>query len=501
MTGFAEYSSYDALGLAELVQKGEVSPGELVEECIARVERVNPTLNAVILTLYQQARAAAREPLGDGAFAGVPFLVKDLILAMPGVPTNMGSRFYRGWIPGYETTLWTRYREAGVLAVAKTNTPEFGMLPVTEPDLFGPTCSPWDTSRTSGGSSGGAGAMVAAGVVPMAHGGDGGGSIRIPSSCCGIFGLKPTRARTPAGPAVSENWNGFALEHVLTRTVRDSAAMLDATDGPEASAPYHAPAKERPFLDEVGADVGALRIGFHCEPPMPSEVHPDCIEAVGEVAKLCESLGHHVEEVRPNHDRYVLAKAFMTVVAANTAADLTDAQKLLHRRAKKSDFETETWLSAMMGGLFSAEDFVHALHVLQAESRRLVRELGQYDVILTPTLGQPPVPHRSLRAQGTEARLQKAVVRADFVSALKLPGVIEKAVERVYHFIPFTPVANFTGQPSMSVPLVWNRQLLPVGTMFTARFGDEACLFRLAAQLEEARPWKDRRPPVFSDPG
>lgn len=500
MAGFAEYSSYDGLGLAELVRNGDVTAGELVEECISRIERVNPTLNAVVLTLYQQARAAARGPLTQGPFAGVPFLVKDLILAMPGVPTNMGSRFYRGWIPGYESTLWTRYREAGVIAVAKTNTPEFGMLPVTEPDLFGPTRTPWDTSRSSGGSSGGSGAAVAAGVVPMAHGGDGGGSIRIPSSCCGIFGMKPTRARTPSGPEVSENWNGFALEHVLTRTVRDSAAMLDATDGPEATAAYHAPPKERAFLEEVGVEPGALRIGFHCEPPMPSEVHADCVEAVGEVAALCESLGHHVEEVRPNHDRFALAKAFMTIVAANTAADITDAQKVRGRRARGDDFETETWLSAMMGSLFTAEDFVHALHTLQAETRRLVRELGHYDVILTPTLGQPPVPHRELRAKGVEAQLQKAVARAGLKAALKLPGAIENAVERVYHFIPFTPVANFTGQPSMSVPLVWNRAGLPIGTMFTARFGDEACLFRLASQLERARPWKGRRPPVFSEP-
>jgi amidase len=500
MSGFAEYARYDALGLADLVRRGDVAPGELVEEAIARIERVNPRLNAVVLALYQQARAAARETPAEGApFAGVPFLLKDLLQGVQGVPTTDGSRIYRGWVRDHDTELVTRYRQAGLLFVGKTNTPELGIVPVTEPEIFGPTHNPWALEHTPGGSSGGSGAAVAAGVVPMAHGGDGGGSIRIPAACCGLFGLKPSRGRNPLGPDSSEGWAGFVQEHVLSRTVRDSAAALDATGGPEPTSPYHAPPRERPYLEEVGRDPGRLRIAFHTEPAFAREVHPDCVAAVHEVARLCEELGHHVEEVTPDHQAEALARAFFTVVVAYTASDLVNAERTVGRPVTPADVETATWLSAQIGRQLSAADLAVAVGDLQAETRRLVARYADHDVVLTPTLARPPGRIGELQPQGLERRAHELVAKGRLNLALRLPGAVEAATRRIFDFIPFTPVANFTGQPSASLPLVWNAVGLPIGTMFTGRYGDEATLFRLAAQLEQARPWADRRPPVHSD--
>lgn len=493
---FADYDEHDALGLAELVKQGQVSAAELLETAIARLEKVNPTLNAVVHTTYAPARAAAERPVA-GPFQGVPFLIKDLIQDIAGQPTVGGSRFWRGWVADRDSELVRRYRAAGLIFFGKTNTPENGLMPVTEPEVFGPTRTPWDTGRTSGGSSGGAGAAVASGVVPMAHGGDGGGSIRIPAACCGVFGLKPTRGRTPTGPGASEQWNGFAIEHVLSRSVRDSAAALDAVRGAEDIAPYHAPHFAGRYLDEVAKAPGKLRIGFHAEPAMPSDVHPDCVAAVHEVAQLCEELGHHVEEVRPAFEPMELAMAFYTVVASQTAAEIHEGEAIRGRKARPADYETATWLSGQMGRVFTGADYAIALRRLQAEARRLVHRLGDYDLVLTPTLGQPPVKLGALKPSGPEAVVQDLVKKANLRAPLRLPGLLEKTVAEVFDFIPFTPVANFTGQPAMSVPLVWKGGL-PIGTMFTARFGDDATLFRLARQLEEARPWKDRRPPVHA---
>lgn len=497
---FPEYAQHDALGLAELVRNGDVSPAELVEEAIARIERVNPRLNVVIQDLYQQARAAARQDLPEaGPLTGVPFLLKDLLQKVAGVPTTDGSRCYRGWVADHDTELVLRYRRAGLIFVGKTNTPELGILPVTEPEVAGPTHNPWAPDRTPGGSSGGSAAAVAAGVVPMAHGGDGGGSIRIPASCCGLFGLKPTRGRNPLGPDESELWNGFVQEHVISRTVRDSAAALDATAGAEPTSPYYAPPRDRPYLDEVAREPGRLRIAFHTEPAMGGSVHPDCKAAVHDAARLCEELGHHVEELTPHHPAEALTRAFFTVVAANTHADLVEAERKVGRRVTPADFESATWLSAQIGRRFSAAELARGLRDLQAESRRLIARYAGYDAILTPTLAQPPVRIGDLKPKGVEKRLQDFVARRRLHVALAVPGAVEASARRIFDFIPFTPVANFTGQPSMSVPLFWSGEGLPIGTMFTGRFGDEATLLRLAAQLERARPWRDRRPPIHAD--
>ena len=290
MSAFASYSDYDALGLADLVRKREVTSLELVDTCIERIEQLNPRINAIVQPMYDVARSRAQTVVRDdpGApFAGVPFLLKDLLQTVPGVPTHSGSRFWQGYTVDREGTLFRRFQEAGLVTVAKTNTPELGLMPVSEPELFGPTRNPWDLERTAGGSSGGSASAVAAGIVPMASGGDGGGSIRIPSACCGLFGMKPTRGRTPAGPDASEHWNGFAIEHVISRSVRDSAAMLDATHGPEPFAPYHAPHFDGSWLDELGNPPKGgrpLRVAFHVEPAFHAQVHADCDAAVRDVA-------------------------------------------------------------------------------------------------------------------------------------------------------------------------------------------------------------------------
>jgi amidase len=495
MTGFAEYDQYDGLGLAALVEASEVSPSELLEEAIARAEAVQARLNPLAWKMYDQARAQARGELPRGPFRGVPFLVKDLIQRIPGVPTQSGSRFWRGWTPDAPTTLYQRWLDSGVVAFAKTTTPELGIPPITESELHGPTRNPWNPERTSGGSSGGSGVVVAARVAPMASGGDGGGSIRIPASCCGVFGMKPTRARNPAGPFASENWSGLVVEHVITRTVRDSAAMLDATHGIEPTAPYAAPAVQGTFLEAAASEPGKLRIGFHSDPPFPVESHADCIAAVEDAAKLCAELGHEVEEISPDHPKREISRAFVTVYAGNIAADLREAQEIRKRRARRGDFEVSTAVARVLARSVSAEDFVVGARYLQSEARRMVERFGKYDAILTPTLCKPPVEIGELDPTGAEAVLQRIVSATGLTAPLKLPGVIEQAVIPLLRFAGFTQVANFTGQPSMSVPLYWNAENLPIGVMFTGRFGDEQTLFSLASQLERTRPWRGHSPP------
>jgi amidase len=326
MDGFREYDHYDGLGLAELVRRKEVSPAELVEEAIRRIETVNPQINAVIHPMYDLARQQVQQGLPEGPFRGVPFLLKDLLVYYAGVPTRSGSRFFRDFVPDHDSEIVRRYRQAGVVVLGKTNTPELGLVPYTEPVLFGPSRNPWDLSRTTGGSSGGSGAAVAARLVPVAHGNDGGGSIRIPASCCGVFGLKPTRGRTPMGPDIGEAWRGMAINHVLTLSVRDSAAMLDATAGPDVGAPYIIPPPERPFLEEVGRDPGRLRIAFTTRPLLPGTVHPDCVRGVEETARLCQDLGHIVEEAAPQIDGHAFARDFLTMVCAETRADIEEGE-------------------------------------------------------------------------------------------------------------------------------------------------------------------------------
>jgi amidase len=459
------------------VRRGEIHPLDLVEAAIARAERVNPALNAIVTPLYDQARAAARGNLPDGPFRGVPFLLKDLLASYAGERMTGGSAFLRDFVPNHDSELVARFRRAGLIVIGKTNTPEFGILPTTEPALFGPCRNPWDTKRMTGGSSGGSAAAVAAGIVPMAHANDGGGSIRIPASCCGVFGMKPTRARTPLGPDVGDIMGGLVAEHAVTRSVRDSAALLDAVSGPDTGDPYCAPPPARPFREEVGADPGRLRIAFTTSAPSGARIDPECIRAVHEAAKLCENLGHSVEEAAPEINGALMVDSFLKVWRAGTASAIQGMAFLTGRAPSPELFEPLTWALYEQGQQVSAPAYLMAQTLLQGVARQIARFMLPYDVWLTPTLAEPPLPLGSFEPA---------------------PGNPLAGFERAVEFVPFTPLCNLSGQPAMSLPLCWTAGGLPVGTHFIGRFGDEATLFRLASQIEAARPWKDRQPPIFA---
>jgi amidase len=465
----------DATAQAELVRRKEVKPVELVDAAIERIKQLNPTLNAVVTPMYEQARTAASGELPQGPFTGVPFLLKDLLASYAGVRMTSGATFLHDFVPDHDSELVTRLKRAGLIIIGKTNAPEFGLMPTTEPRLFGPSHNPWDVSRTTGGSSGGSAAAVAAGLVPMAHGNDGGGSIRIPASCCGLFGLKPTRARNPLGPDYGDIFSGLVVEHALTRSVRDSAALLDATSGPDVGDPYWVPPSVRPFLQEVGADPGRLRIAFTTAAATGVPVHSDCVSAVRDAAQLCSNLGHEVVEAAPEVSGDLVTQMFVTLWSAGCAWTIDGMAFLTGRAATPDQFEPLTWALCEMGRQQSASAYLVAVAVLQRVSRDIGHFFVNHDVWLTPTLAEPPVP------LGT------------FDSPPENPL---QGLARAAEFIPFTPICNVTGQPAMSLPLFWNADGLPVGTHFIGRFGDEATLFRLAAQLEAARPWASRHPPV-----
>jgi amidase len=463
----------DATAQAELVRSGQASAAELVEAAIDRIERIDPELNAVVHPLFETALAQASGSLPDGPFAGVPFLVKDLAAELEGTPMREGSRFLEGYISSADQELVTRYRRAGLVIVGKTNTPELGILPTTEPHAFGPTRNPWDVSRTPGGSSGGSAAAVAAGLVAAAHGNDGGGSIRIPASCCGVFGLKPTRGRNTLAPAYGDLYHGLVAEHVLTRSVRDSAALLDASAGPMPGDPYAAPPPARPFRDEVGADPGRLRVAVSYDSPTGAPVHEDCVTAVREAAMLCEQLGHEVVEAAPAIDGLHVGRQFARVWAAGAAWSISGWARRTGRAPAPECFEPGTWALAERGRGTSAAEYMDAWQDLQRAGRQVAAFLSEHDVWMTPTLAEPPPPLGSFEGPADEPMF---------------------GLRRAGRFAPFTPLANGTGQPAMSVPLHWSAEGLPIGTHVTAPFGDEATLLRLAAQLESARPWADRRP-------
>jgi amidase len=475
MPSLEEIAAADATALADWVREKEVKAIELVEAAIARIERLNPKLNAVVTPMFDEARESAQGNLPEGPFRGVPFLVKDLLAACAGVRMTEGSVFLRDFVPARDSELVRRLRHAGLVILGKTNTPEFGILPTTEPKLFGPARNPWNGGRTTGGSSGGSAAAVAAGMVPMAHANDGGGSIRVPASCCGVFGLKPTRARNPLGPDVGDIMGGLVAEHVVTRSVRDCASLLDAVSGPDVGDPYWAPPAARPFLKEVGADAGRLRVAFTTKAPTGVRIHPDCISAVHDAAKLCESLSHHVEEAAPSTPGALLVEMFLQVWSAGCASDIDGWAQITARTPSRDQFENLTWELGEMGRRVTAPAYLLAQTELQGIARQMARFMIKYDIWLTPTLAEPPV------------------LLGTFDSP---PDNPLKGLYRALGFVPFTPLANVSGQPAMSVPLYWNSEGLPVGTHFVGRFGDEATLFRLASQLEAARPWANRLPPI-----
>jgi amidase len=477
MSDLTDLAFLDATAQADLVRKKEIKPIELVDAAIDRIERVNPQLNAVVTPMYDLARKSARADIPDGPFKGVPFVLKDLIAEYAGVRYTEGSAFLKNYIPRQDSELVARIKKAGLITCGKTNTCEWGALPTTEPTLFGPTRNPWDIARTPGGSSGGSAAAVASGMVPMAHGNDGGGSIRMPASCCGIFGLKPTRARNPMGPEYGDTYSGLTAEHALTRSVRDSAALLDATCGPAPGDPYWAPPPVRPFSDEVGADPGVLRIAFTTRARPGIDVHPDCVAAVEDIASLCADLGHVVQEASLEPNNQHLAQCFYRLWIGGVAWDAARWERLTGCTITPDQVEPMTWALIEKGRQVSAAAYLLALEDLQRLAREVARLFTRWDLWLTPTLAEPPVPLGACDPKPDDP----------------LYGFFRSG-----RFMPFTSICNATGQPAMSVPLFWNDDQLPIGTHFIGRFGDEATLFRLAAQLEAARPWADRRPPVSS---
>ena len=481
-----EYLKLDATAMAELVQKKEVEHYELLEVAIGLAEAVNPALNAIIHPMYELGREMAEQIDNEAPFAGVPFLIKDLAIHIAGTPLSDGSAGYRKRISELDSYSAQRYREAGLLFMGKTNTPEFGFTPWTEPSAFGPTRNPWNTERTPGGSSGGSGAAVAAGIVPMATASDGGGSIRIPASCCGLFGLKPSRGRISLGPQAGESWSGATMEHCVSWSVRDSARLLDATQGdsPGEGRPIRPP--ERPYAEEIKEDPQPLRVGFTVQHPLGQTVDQACVDAVQHTAQLLESLGHHVEEAKPPYERKYLTESFITMVGGEAAATLDELGEYLGRPVRPSDVEPATFATALLGRTMRAVDYAKVGRQWNELSRRMGAFHQTYDLLLTPTVARRP-----FLIGAMDDPQEERLIR--FVNRFRLGKLVYreriKIAEKTFGYIPFTPFANMTGQPSMSVPLHQSEDGLPVGSMFTAPIGREDILFRLAGQLERAQPW------------
>lgn len=475
MLSFDDYVAHDALGLAELIRDGEVTTGDVVDAALARADAVEPQVNAIVARRDDTVRAQAAEPPGDGPFAGVPFVFKDLFSWQEGWPAEVGSKLWKGFVAPVDFNHTKRVKASGVIPVARTTTSEYGISISTETAACGPTRNPWNLEHSAGGSSGGTAAAVAAGIVPMGHGSDGGGSIRIPSANCGLFGLKPTRGRTSFGPFVGEGWAGLACQHVLSRSVRDSAAMLDATHGPDLGDPYACPPPARPFLDEVGADPGRLRVAYHLTGLDGEPLDPVNRAAVLDAVKLLADLGHEAEETRPEIDPEALGPAMIAVVAANQKLALESRYAELGREPRDDDVEVITRAFADRGETITAADYAAALLAFH----RLGREFGaffeRHDVLVSTVLRRPPAP--------------LGVIRTD-------TGDADSFLESGWREMPVTQYFNMTGCPAMSVPLYWTPDGLPIGIHVGAAYGREDLLLRLAAQLEQARPWFHRRAPL-----
>jgi amidase len=466
-----DYGSYDALGLAELVAQRDVKPSELLEEAINRAEAMNPKLNAIVYKDYDNARNMAKSDLPKGPFTGVPFLLKDIMATTTTMPTRQASAFMPPIPWFHDSVLTSKFKQAGLIPFGKTNVPEFGLVATTESKLYGAAHNPWNLNHSTGGSSGGSGAAVAAGIVPMAHANDGGGSIRIPASCNGLVGLKPTRGRVSQGPDIGEAVDGLAIDLVVSKTVRDTAAALDIASGPVQGDPYWEPPKPKSYLEAMKTPPKKLRIAIALKKLDGAALHPDCVAAVQQAAKICRDLGHEIEEASPSLDQSMLIPAFTALWTGNLAAGIDTIALLTGQTASEDKFEGTTWGLYQAGKNVSASQYLQAKALIQRAGRDAAKFHETYDVWITPTLGRPPV------ALGTFDMTEKDVA---------------KAFGAQIDYVPFTAMQNATGEPAINLPLYWNAEGLPVGTQFVGRFGDEETLLKLAAQIEQAAPWKDR---------
>lgn len=468
MSIFPEYETYDAIGLAALVRSGQVGAAELLDAAIERCESRNPAINAVVHAFYDRARATLAENRGNGPLNGVPFLLKDVGAHYAGEPTGYACRLFDGFVAEKDTTLVRRYRQAGLAIFGKTNTPELALAVTTEPQVTGPTLNPWNLEYSPGGSSGGAAAAVAAGIVPAAHGSDGGGSIRIPASLCGLVGLKPTRGRVPTGPDRAEGWAGMAQNHVITRSVRDSAALLDAVEGSEPGDPYHPPAHSGVWTEALSEPFGALRVALIQDAFNGEAVDPEVVEIVRNTARLCEELGHHVEEAHCPLSPEQLHNCATLILSAHVNADIQARCEVLGREFRREDVSNVTWRMARAGAEAGASDYAAALGHIHYIGRRMGEFSDQYDVILSPTTAAP-APRLGEIDMDTE----------------DLKGYMQVT----NRYTAFTQLLNVTGQPAISLPLGRSSMGLPIGVQLAAPQGGEGLLFGLAAQLERARPW------------
>ena len=462
----SEYFSYDALGLAELVRTKQISSIELLEVAIALTEKLDPKLNAVPIKHFELARENLKNNTDSGIFNGVPFLLKDLNNYLKGTVTSGGSRVLENITADHTSELVKRTLDSGLNIFGKTNSPELGLTVTTEPVLYGPTRNPWDLDRSSGGSSGGASSAVAAGIIPMAQASDGGGSIRIPASCCGLFGLKPTRARTPLGPVSLEGWGGQSIFHCVSVSVRDSAALLDVTSGPEKGAPYRSAYQEKSFLEQINIEPGNLKIGYLKDSSI--SVDEDVEEVMNSTIDLCQKLGHSVESTKINFSSEEISLAIITIISSNVSYAVKSQSDQTGREVSNEYFENVTLQMAENGNNFSASDYVNAIKINHRLGQELEKMFDQYDVLLSPVLASPPVKIGTIDMNTNDMKTY---------------------VERLTKYSPFTGIFNQSGQPSMSVPLFRTKDNLPVGSMFSAAFGNENLLFSLAGQLEQAQPW------------
>lgn len=497
----AEYLRHDATALAALVRQGEVSATELLDLALAQLARVQPQVNAVVRVMESQARAQIAAGLW-GPLAGVPMLLKDGLQDYAGVPTGLGSRALQGNVPREHSAVVRRLLDAGAVVFGKSNLPELGLKGVSDSALHGPVANPWDLSRNAGGSSGGAAAAVAAGVLPMAMGSDGGGSLRIPASCCGLFTLKPSRGRISEAPLLGEVWFGACTHGVLSRSVRDTALALDLLCGPEPGDPFLAAAPAQPFMQALSAPPRRWRIAYSTASPIGAPVHADAVAAVESAVQLLRQLGHQVEAAAPAIDGDLLARCYLLMYFGQVPAEMAQARVL---GARDEQFELLTRATAVLGRATSAADLSASLLRWNDLSRALGQFLQGFDLWLTPTVAQPALKHGATDPPRAQALVLQALVSSGVLALLARTGLVRGIVDALAHDnmapVPFTQLANLTGTPAMSVPLHTGADGLPMGVQFMARMGDEATLLQLAAQLEQAAPWFDRLPPMAGAAG